>query len=310
MGGAGRDRRPRLRSAVARARPGRPHHRARATSTSRPRSGWCAAIVGIDAEAGPTEILVIADAAGRRPTGRRRPGQPGRARRARRRGAGHRFARARRCGASPSSSDSSRSTPHADRVREALDGRQSAIVLVDDIAAAAAFSNAYGPEHLELQTADPGATLDLIENAGAIFLGADAPVSLGRLPRRLEPRAADRRAVAVRVRARARRRSCGRSRSIRYDRAGLAAVRAGIRALERRRAAARPRRRGRRPVPGRAVRRRRPPVTLVTPCSARSAATPTVASSTRARATTASRSAAAGSAPSAAAASAPPRPRA
>ena len=33
--------------------------------------------------------------------------------------------------------------------------------------------------HLELQTADPGATLDLIENAGAIFLGADAPVSLG-----------------------------------------------------------------------------------------------------------------------------------
>jgi histidinol dehydrogenase len=70
-------------------------------------------------------------------------------------------------------------TTHAARVREALDGRQSAIVLVDDLAAAAAFSNAYGPEHLELQTADPGATLDLIDNAGAIFLGADAPVSLG-----------------------------------------------------------------------------------------------------------------------------------
>lgn len=70
-------------------------------------------------------------------------------------------------------------TSSAVRVAAALDARQSAIVLVDDIAAAAEFSNAYGPEHLELQTADPGATLDLITNAGAIFLGRDAPVSLG-----------------------------------------------------------------------------------------------------------------------------------
>lgn len=70
-------------------------------------------------------------------------------------------------------------THHSDRVREALGARQSAIVLVDDIASAAAFSNAYGPEHLELQTADLGATLDLIVNAGAIFVGAYAPVSLG-----------------------------------------------------------------------------------------------------------------------------------
>ncbi len=64
-------------------------------------------------------------------------------------------------------------------MRAALDGRQSAIVLVDDLSAAAEFSNAYGPEHLELQTADPDALLDLIENAGAIFLGEYAPVSLG-----------------------------------------------------------------------------------------------------------------------------------
>jgi histidinol dehydrogenase len=40
-------------------------------------------------------------------------------------------------------------------------------------------SNAYGPEHLEIQTVEPGAVLDLIENAGAIFLGAHSPVSLG-----------------------------------------------------------------------------------------------------------------------------------
>jgi len=68
---------------------------------------------------------------------------------------------------------------HADRVRAALEGEQSAVVIVNDIVAAAAFSNAYGPEHLEIQTAEPGTVLDLIDNAGAIFLGADSPVSLG-----------------------------------------------------------------------------------------------------------------------------------
>jgi histidinol dehydrogenase len=71
------------------------------------------------------------------------------------------------------------STKHSARVREALTGRQSAVVLVDDLEAAAAFSNMYGPEHLEIQTAEPGIVLDQIESAGAIFLGADSPVSLG-----------------------------------------------------------------------------------------------------------------------------------
>jgi histidinol dehydrogenase len=70
-------------------------------------------------------------------------------------------------------------TRHSERVATALAGPQSAIVLVDDLAAAAAFSNAYGPEHLEIQTAEPEAVLAAIENAGAIFLGAHAPVSLG-----------------------------------------------------------------------------------------------------------------------------------
>lgn len=70
-------------------------------------------------------------------------------------------------------------TKHTERVRTALSGQQSAIVLVDDLAAAAAFSNAYGPEHLEIQTEDPEAVLAHIESAGAIFLGAHSPVSLG-----------------------------------------------------------------------------------------------------------------------------------
>jgi histidinol dehydrogenase len=70
-------------------------------------------------------------------------------------------------------------TPHAERVRTALAGPQSAIVLTTTLEDAARFSNAYGPEHLEIQVAEPGAVLDLIDNAGAIFLGAYSPVSLG-----------------------------------------------------------------------------------------------------------------------------------
>ena len=68
-------------------------------------------------------------------------------------------------------------TRHADRVAAALAGPQSAIVLVDDIAAATAFSNAYAPEHLELQLTDPRPE-DFV-HAGAIFVGAHSPVSLG-----------------------------------------------------------------------------------------------------------------------------------
>jgi histidinol dehydrogenase len=70
-------------------------------------------------------------------------------------------------------------TPHHARVAEALRGEQSAIVLVDDLDVAADFSNAYGPEHLELQVADADALLERIESAGAIFVGPYSPVSLG-----------------------------------------------------------------------------------------------------------------------------------
>jgi histidinol dehydrogenase len=55
----------------------------------------------------------------------------------------------------------------------ALDGPQSAIVLVDDLAAATAFSNAYAPEHLELHLRDPRPE-DFV-NAGAVFVGAYSP---------------------------------------------------------------------------------------------------------------------------------------
>ncbi|TFD60199.1 histidinol dehydrogenase [Cryobacterium suzukii] len=71
------------------------------------------------------------------------------------------------------------STTHSERVTAALGGRQSAIVLVDNLQVAAGFSNAFGPEHLEIQTSDPDAVLADIENAGAIFLGPYSPVSLG-----------------------------------------------------------------------------------------------------------------------------------
>jgi histidinol dehydrogenase len=70
-------------------------------------------------------------------------------------------------------------TRHRERVETALSGPQSAIVLVDDLEQAARFSDAYGPEHLEVQVADPAALLPRLSNAGAIFVGDHTPVSLG-----------------------------------------------------------------------------------------------------------------------------------
>ncbi len=67
----------------------------------------------------------------------------------------------------------------AARLQTALDGPQSAIVLVDSLADAATVSNAYGPEHLEIQTADDDAVLADIDAAGAVFVGPSTPVSLG-----------------------------------------------------------------------------------------------------------------------------------
>jgi len=135
-------------------------------------------VTGIDSEAGPTDILVIADAA-----------------------ADPAFVAADlvsqaehdELAAAVLVTDSAElaaaveallddlagTTTHAERVTASLSGTQSAIVLVDDLDQAAAFSNAFGPEHLEIQTIDPDAVLARIDNAGAIFLGPYAPVSLG-----------------------------------------------------------------------------------------------------------------------------------
>ncbi|MBO3664734.1 histidinol dehydrogenase [Microbacterium stercoris] len=73
----------------------------------------------------------------------------------------------------------STATRHADRVAAALGGEQSAIVLVDDLAAAEAFSNAYAPEHLEIHVADATASAARCTSAGAVFVGSYTPVSLG-----------------------------------------------------------------------------------------------------------------------------------
>jgi histidinol dehydrogenase len=72
-----------------------------------------------------------------------------------------------------------RTTVHRERVTAALTGRQSAIVLVDDVEAGIRTVNAYAAEHLEIQTIDASAVANQIRSAGAIFVGGWSPVSLG-----------------------------------------------------------------------------------------------------------------------------------
>ncbi len=135
-------------------------------------------VVGIDSEAGPTEILIIADASAR-------PDYV----------VADLISQAEHdelAGSVLVTHDAAlaqavqhalpaavAATHHRARVTTALEGPQSAIVLVDDLAQAARFSNAYGPEHLEVQVADAAALLPLLESAGAIFVGDHTPVSLG-----------------------------------------------------------------------------------------------------------------------------------
>ncbi|CAN5439567.1 histidinol dehydrogenase [soil metagenome] len=70
-------------------------------------------------------------------------------------------------------------TVHRERVLAALLGKQSAIVLVDDLDAGIRVVNSYAAEHLEIQTVDAPAVANRIRSAGAIFVGAWSPVSLG-----------------------------------------------------------------------------------------------------------------------------------
>jgi histidinol dehydrogenase len=71
------------------------------------------------------------------------------------------------------------STHHRERVTTALRGEQSAIVLVDDLEQGLEVVNAYGAEHLEIQTVGAAALAERVTSAGAIFVGAYSPVSLG-----------------------------------------------------------------------------------------------------------------------------------
>ena len=70
-------------------------------------------------------------------------------------------------------------TKHSERVRTALSGPQSGIVLVDDLEQGLRVVDAYAAEHLEIQTADAAALAERVRNAGAIFVGPYSPVSLG-----------------------------------------------------------------------------------------------------------------------------------
>ena len=73
----------------------------------------------------------------------------------------------------------SQKTKHSSRITEALQGIQSAIVLTDSVEQSLEVANAYAAEHLELIVEDPKSVSLKIRNAGAVFLGRFAPVSLG-----------------------------------------------------------------------------------------------------------------------------------
>jgi histidinol dehydrogenase len=135
-------------------------------------------VVGIDAEAGPTEIAVLADdtadpvhvAADLISQAEHDP-----------------LAASVLVTPSPALVDAverelSRqvaATKHAERITAALTGDQSGAVLVDDLEAGLRVVDAYAAEHLEIQTRGARALAMRVRNAGAVFVGPYAPVSLG-----------------------------------------------------------------------------------------------------------------------------------
>ena len=135
-------------------------------------------VVGIDAEAGPTEIAILADAsADARHVAFDLIGQ-----------AEHDpLAASVLVTDSPTLADAVAAqvaelvprTKHAARVATALGGPQSAIVLVDDLDQGVEVVDAYGAEHLELITVNATELARRIRSAGAIFVGTYSPVSLG-----------------------------------------------------------------------------------------------------------------------------------
>jgi histidinol dehydrogenase len=135
-------------------------------------------VVGIDSEAGPTEIAILADdtadpayvAADLLSQAEHDP-----------------MAAAVLVTTSPALADEVEAeldkqvsvTRHTDRIRTALSGQQSGIVLVDDLEQGLAVVDAYAAEHLEIQTRGASTLARRVRNAGAIFVGPFAPVSLG-----------------------------------------------------------------------------------------------------------------------------------
>ena len=138
----------------------------------------CRSQVGIDAEAGPTEIAILAD----------QTADPVHVAADLISQAEHdEMASSVLVTASVELADATdrelanqlETTVHRERVAAALRGKQSATVLVDDLEAGIRTVNAYAAEHLEIQTVDARDVAGRIRSAGAIFVGAYSPVSLG-----------------------------------------------------------------------------------------------------------------------------------
>ncbi len=70
-------------------------------------------------------------------------------------------------------------TKHAERIQIALTSQQSAVVIVDNVQQGLEVVNAYAAEHLEIQTRNSKLDAAQIRNAGAVFIGRYSPVSLG-----------------------------------------------------------------------------------------------------------------------------------
>jgi histidinol dehydrogenase len=135
-------------------------------------------LIGIDSEAGPTEIAILADSSAR-------AGDV----------ASDLISQAEHdvIAAAVLVSDSEQliaeveeelkvrvaSTRHSERIHTALTGVQSAAVLVESIAQGIEVVNAYAAEHLEIQTKNAEQDAEKIRNAGAVFIGRYSPVSLG-----------------------------------------------------------------------------------------------------------------------------------
>ncbi|MCV7428411.1 histidinol dehydrogenase [Mycobacterium montefiorense] len=138
----------------------------------------CRSLVGIDAEAGPTEIAILAD----------HTADPvhvaadliSQAEHDEMAGSVLVTASADLAAATDAEVAAQlQTTAHRDRVTTALSGPQSAIILVDDLDAGVKVVNAYAAEHLEIQTVDAPRVASRIRSAGAIFVGPWSPVSLG-----------------------------------------------------------------------------------------------------------------------------------